>query len=104
MTRSPAARPLVKIRRAGCVAGLVLGLLVLSTPARAAVPAGGSQPPASITAAVPVTSVYCSLGVCCGATQVIYRGHWYDRPRGYCRWFRPLTDGQIVTTTLWLAR
>ena len=63
-----------------------------------------SDVPPTLRAAVRVTGVYCSMGCCCGTAQTVYMGHWYDRPLGYCRWFRQLREGETVVTTLTLAR
>lgn len=80
------------------VAGLVLIIGLAALPASA-----GSNPPRRITVYAPVHSVWCNLGVCCGAVDAMYAGHYYDAgPRGYCRWFRPLAEGQVVRATLTL--
>ena len=75
---------------------LLMGLGVGSASA-------GSNPPKRITVNAALHSVYCGLGVCCGAAEAFYQGHYYDTgARGYCRWFRPLAEGQVVRATLTL--
>lgn len=101
--------PLVRIMLLCAIGFVVLVFLALvALPAVHAEPAPapdpGYQPPASITVSVRLTDVYCSGPCCCGAVQATYHNHLYDRQLGYCRWFRPLRNGQVVTTTLWLAR
>ena len=59
--------------------------------------------PRKITVTAPVRYVNCAGPCCCGEVTVIYRGHYYGNP-SYCRWFRPLTEGQNVTTTVTLRR
>lgn len=96
--------PLVKLFLVCLIAFLVLAILALvALPVVEGAPAGDDgYPPASITATVPVRGVVCKLGCCCGSVSLVYMGHWYDRPLGYCRWFRPLRNGDLVTTTLYL--
>jgi hypothetical protein len=78
-------------------------LLLLLRLAVGVVSAGG-DPPKRITVYAPVRNVHCALGVCCGSVSATYRGHHYDAgPRGYCRWFHSLGDGQTVRATLYLA-
>jgi hypothetical protein len=67
-----------------------------------AAPAAGGNPPLSIYVAAPLTGVNCAGPCCCGDLWAVYRGHRYGRA-SFCRWFRPLREGQIVTTTLTLA-
>lgn len=96
--------PLLKIALVlFAIAAVLILLFGLVFPA-AAEPAAGYAPPASIVAPVRLTNVYCTGPCCCGQAQLVYRGYWYDRPLGYCRWFRPLVEGQVVTTTLWLVK
>lgn len=66
--------------------------------------AASDYPPRSITVPVTLTNVVCKAGCCCGLAATVYRGHWYSTPRGYCKWFRPLRNGQTVTTTLYRVR
>ena len=88
------------IRRRTIVAALVL-VITLSVAAPAS---AGTKPPARIRVTAPVHSVYCWLGCCCGTVEASYAGHYYDTgAQLYCRWFRPLTDGQLVTATLTLS-
>lgn len=80
------------------LAALVL-FLVLSCGAAAA----DRYPPRRIAVDAPVHAVYCLGPCCCGSVEATYRGHYYDAgAKGYCRWFRPLRDGQVVRATLTL--
>jgi hypothetical protein len=85
-------------RRRLSIALAVLALaLLLATRSAAA----GGDPPRYITVRAPVRGVVCAVGVCCGVVEATYRGHTYDAgPRGYCRWLRPLGEGQLVTARL----
>lgn len=89
------------------IVALALGLASVG-PGASSVTAGGGDGedvPRVITVNAPVQRVYCSMGCCCGSVSVRYHGHWYDTgPRGFCRWFRPLRDGQIVRARVWLVR
>lgn len=79
-------------------------ILIVLCVAVLAVNAGNSVP-TSIVARVQLQGVSCAGPCCCGWAATLYRGHWYDTGvMGYCRWFRPLRDGQWVTTTLRLVR
>ena len=92
-------RPMNAPRR--LLAVLALASCLLTGPVASA---AGDYPPRTIRATVQLSSVYCAAGCCCGQAATIYRGHWYSTPRGYCKWFRPLREGQVVTTTLYRVR
>lgn len=78
-------------------------LAVLLLWALADVADASSGVPPTIHATVQLQSVYCAGPCCCGYAAIVYRGHYYDTG-GYCKWFRPLANGQRVTTTLRLVR
>ncbi len=84
------------------IAAIALTLLALST---CAAEAGTSGPalPRSIILTGPVEHVFCAGPCCCGQVEAVVRGHWYA-DMSYCRWFRPLREGTIVTTRAGLVR
>jgi len=77
-------------------------LLALSAGAADAGTAGPALP-RSIILTGPVQHVYCAGPCCCGQVEAVHRGHWYA-DMSYCRWFRPLREGTIVTTRAGLVR
>jgi len=79
---------------------LIVLLVAILTPGSAQ---AGNYPPTSLKVRAPLDGVYCSAGCCCGSVTVLYRGHYYGDPM-YCKWFRPLKAGQLVTTTVYLMR
>jgi len=46
-----------------------------------------------------LSEVNCAGPCCCGTVSTII-GHVRYEASGYCRWFRPLRNGQTVTTML----
>lgn len=86
-----------RLLAAALMALLALALFVVASYA-------GSPPPRSITVTAPVKFVTCGGPVCCGQISTIYQGHWYSAPRGYCKWFVQLHEGQPVKATLTLWR
>ena len=60
----------------------------------------GGNPPPTLTVTAPIQHVYCGGPCCCGDVTVRYQGRYYGDP-SYCRWFRPLKNGQLVTTRVW---
>lgn len=94
----------LKVACACCAAALLL--LVLAVAAAHAAPAGGAAGPTtlprSLTGSGQVQSVYCAGPVCCGSLVVRYQGYRYTAE--YCRWFRPLRNGDSVSTTVYLQR
>lgn len=46
-----------------------------------------------------LSEVSCAGPCCCGTVSTII-GHVRYEASGYCRWFRPLRNGQTVTTML----
>lgn len=97
-----AAPPLLRVAALGFTVALLLMAAAVFWPAAAF--AGDGEPlPEFITVYAPVTNVACLGPCCCGDVTVMYRYHWYGNP-SYCRWFRPLRDGQQVRATLRLWR
>ncbi len=94
-------------RLMGLVILLALALLIwlLSAGQGQAAPLGGHMPPATIWQAVALTDVYCAGPCCCAHPWTYYQGHLYDSGvMGYCKWFRPLRNGDVVTLRLYLVR
>jgi hypothetical protein len=66
----------------------------------AVVHAGAGEPlPRTLRVTAPLSYVSCSGPCCCGEVTVRKYGRYYG-DASYCRWFRPLRDGQLVTTTV----
>jgi len=84
------------------IAAIVLTLLALSTCAAEAAP--GQAPASDGDLPYRVTTTGTRAGpCCCGQVEAVVRGHWYA-DMSYCRWFRPLREGTIVTTRAGLVR
>lgn len=84
------------------VAALLILLALVALPVTEAAPAADRvadrvAPGTRVTITGPAQNVACGLGCCCGYVQGVYRGETYGG--AYCRWFRPLRDGQTVTLT-----
>jgi len=78
--------------------------LVIALSLLLSVGAGLGVPP-TIRAAIELRNVYCAGPCCCGTGSAWYAGREYDTGvMGYCKWFRPLRDGQTVVATLRLVR
>lgn len=75
-----------------------LSLLLLS----AAITEAGVIAPKVIHSVGIVSDVNCIGPCCCGTVYKVYQGWYYER-FSYCRWFKPLKDGDRVTTTMALA-
>lgn len=83
--------------------GLVVLLAFLFLFATSADAASGVPP--TIKAAITLRNVNCAGPCCCGTGSAWYAGREYDTGIvGYCKWFKPLHDGQVVVATLRLAR
>lgn len=80
------------------LAALLILLALVAIPVTEAAPAAERVPPGTrVTITGPAQNVACGLGCCCGYVQGVYHGETYGG--AYCRWFRPLRDGQTVTLT-----
>lgn len=75
-----------------------LSLLLLS----AAITEAGVIAPKVIHSVGIVSDVNCIGPCCCGTVYKVYQGWYYER-FSYCRWFKPLKNGDRVTTTMALA-
>jgi hypothetical protein len=81
--------------RVAVICFAVVALLIVL--ALVALPADAADGPAVVTIRGPVQHVSCGLGCCCGLVQGTYQGRTYGG--AYCRWFRPLREGETVTKT-----
>lgn len=82
------------------ILAFALAFWVLTAVVAEAGSAGPNDMPRMLVVTGKLQWVTCAGPCCCGTLATTYQGHWYEGT--YCKWFRPLRDGQTVHGRVYL--